>query len=476
MSKSKPIERLAPIHKSITYTIAVSVISLMVFGAGAYKSYGDISLGAALFLSLVMIILVLNIASMIISEEGVDIGIDDYQTLDKSLSRESGVLPRLASISIPQTHYYYPAIDTYLTPIFSFSAFFNLRTLLFGVPQAFVLFVFVSDLPLTGLLTAVYFSLCWLAGAALSFKSMCKVITNSNRNAKDCVNMDYSKKLIHKMLSSQAVIYYKTKEKNSGDDLIKDLYVLSAKAAIDINDLIAKNNNIAAKAKDEIEIIEHVINYFVPTTIQTTRRFFSKNSNRMDAAEAVYLKEAAPKIRQEALELNEKMLIIHETIKCLKAAQMKVEVAEIKKQRLVDEKLITLDEDLLTLTKKTTLPLADFSDFHELEFKDIEKRVAAQNIVSGTLMQLIDAREKVALTSEKEMLDAQIEHVKSFVRSLAANTPESKERKERRTKEEQNAPLYLGHDDLDINGIKNMIKIHNRYIDSYDKALPIGND
>lgn len=476
MSKSKPIERLAPVHKSITYTIAVSVISLMVFGAGAYKSYGDISLGAALFLSLVMIIFVLNIASMIISEEGVDIGIDNYQTLDKSLSRESGVLPRLASISIPQTHYYYPAIDTYLTPILSPSAFFNLRAAFLGGLQAFVFFVFVSDLSLTAILITAHFSLCWLAGTALSFKSIYKVITNSNRNAPDCVNMTYSIDMVNRMLNNQSVIYYKTKEKNPGDDLIKSLYVLSAKAAVDINDLIAKNNNISTKTKDEIEIIEHVINYFVPTTIETTKRFFSKNNKKVEAATAVYLNEAAPKIRQEALELHEKMLIIHETIRCIKTAQMKIEVAEIKKQRLIDEKLITLDEDLLTLTKKTTLPLADFSDFHELEFKDIEKRVAAQNIVSGTLMQLIDAREKVALTSEKEMLDAQIEHVKSFVRSLAANTPESKERKERRTKEEQNAPLYLGHDDLDINGIKNMIKIHNRYIDSYDKALPIGND
>ena len=151
------------------------------------------------------------------------------------------------------------------------------------------------------------------------------------------------------------------------------------------------------------------------------------------------------------------------------AAYEKAE-AERKKNQ---EALVDIDKVLLTLSEDAGIPVPTFPEFTELKFSNDQKRVAAKNIVAHSLKTLIEAKNKVTSGDDKQKLERQINKVKSFVKSLASNTPESADREARLRAAIKDDPLFLGTGITDIDDVDNTIAINERYIDSYDRSLPI---
>lgn len=75
--------------------------------------------------------------------------------------------------------------------------------------------------------------------------------------------------------------------------------------------------------------------------------------------------------------------------------------------------------------------------------------------------------------SNQPYLDAQINRVKTFVKSLASNTPESADRQSRIIAKEKADTLYLGDGSVAVNSVDHIIAVNERYIESYDNTLPI---
>lgn len=63
-----------------------------------------------------------------------------------------------------------------------------------------------------------------------------------------------------------------------------------------------------------------------------------------------------------------------------------------------------------------------------------------------------------------------------FVRSIATNTTESDVRKAKLLALEKANPLYLEGNNTDIDSTDNIIAINDRYLDSYNNALPTSKD
>lgn len=471
MSKSKAVTRRAPVQQSIAYTIWVSMISPSIFGSYLYMNWGATTADVPMLVSMFLFIFLACILIAMEKEGALDLGFNDYQTLDKSLCKSNSLLSPLVNKSLAHTNYYYPGLNTYISPLFSLPTFINFRVIIFVLPTAVAALVMTGNFFLVAKLTALALICCWVFLVALNLKPIFKVLINRGREELRTINMAYSIETMREMLGQQTIIYHKDEQKDK--DLFELLYMNGHLAATEINDLIASKHTTAAMIENEVKTIEHIINYFVPTTINTTKKFFSKYKNKHDAALTIYMRDAAPKIRKEALELYTKVHAVHDTIRHMKSAQRALDAIKIKEQRLIDEDSIKIDMELLALTEKTVLPINEFPEFHRLNFKNTEKRVAAQNIVSVSLIQLVEAKNKVSSPTEKQNLDIQIERVKTFVKSLASDTPESIERQSRIIAKEKADTLYLGVSSNRINDVDHIIGINERYITSYDNTLPI---
>ena len=83
------------------------------------------------------------------------------------------------------------------------------------------------------------------------------------------------------------------------------------------------------------------------------------------------------------------------------------------------------------------------------------------------------AKESTNNNNDKYKLEQQIGKVKSFVRSLASNTTESVQRKDRIIEKEKQDTLYLEDKAVSVDDVDHLIAVNERYIDSYDNTLPI---
>lgn len=388
-------------------------------------------------------------------------------TVDKPLSID-GSAPSIFDLSVPTTNYYYPAINTNVMPIFSVSAFFNTTTCIIGLSYSIGFAVAIMDITMSIVITAaIAFGISWLVMAGINITNLLKVIKSRSKLSVYTINMKYKVVSFEKMLNNQAFIYRNPfDEYHPRLDLLKEIAFLSLHITRSLNILIAKGYVDATVIASEIKTVEYVMNSFVPNTIQTTNKFFKKNKANPEEAERVYKRDVKPSIMSEAVELNEKL-------EKLDAILNEIDAKRISERTKKIEKSIVVDDDLLALTHKAKLPIVAFPDFYELEFDDIERKVAAQRIVSGSLMNLVTAKESTANNNDKQKLDNKINQVKDFVRSLASNTPESVKRRDRITEKEKSDDLYLENNSVTIGNIDNILAVTDRYIDSYDNTLPI---
>lgn len=393
-----------------------------------------------------------------------------HNTVDKSLSKENRTTTPVIDLSPTTTKYYYPAVGVSLTPIFSVSAIFNTTTCIIGIAYFIGSFLSIFDLTLgLAITTAVAFGFSWLAIVALNIVSLVKISKARKKPSPYVIDMKYSNRDLTEAINNQAIIFYNNPNSYSGKkDLLKSIAQHGIDAARALNVLIAEGYTDAVVMSSEIKTIEYAINYFVITTISTTNKFFKKYKANPSEAKRVYKRDVEPSILKEALELDEKIQKIDKVIEGINTRR-------IESRRQLIEDAIVIDEDLIALTHRTQLPIVAFPDFHKLEFDDIERKVAAQRIVSGSLMNLVNARESTSDGSNKHKLNKKIEEVKNFVRSLASDTPESITRKNRISAKEKANILHLENDAVITGDIDNIIAITNRYIDSYDNTLPTNN-
>lgn len=471
MSKSEITEPKKPFQQSVLNMAISSMISLTVFSFYLYNRYDgafsfDIVAGFGILLPFFMGWILL----IIIRE---NLGFRKHETINRSLTSLTAYSLPIINNRMSEVSYYYPEIKTKVSPILSIPDFFNGTAIIFIVPYAVIHGIIFGNATEPLLLSLLVLAVCWLVFATININSLIKVIMVNKSNIPAIVNIDYSSSYIDRLLKSQSVFYYTDKEKKV--DLLAQLYKAAVIAGNKLNELILTKGADSAMLDNEIKTIEHISNYFVVTTINSTKNFFDKHKDKRVAAERIYMRDVAPDVRREAFELKDKLTAINLTIISMEEAQAAMEADREKQQLLLDEQSIAIDSDLIALTQRTTLTVSDFPEFNELYFKNMEKRTAAKNIVLGALTQLVEAKKKAIKLEEQQKLDNQIGRVKTFVRSLASGTPESVAREARLKEQEKQDALYISADTTDVNDIEHIIAVNERYITSYDNTLPINN-
>ena len=390
------------------------------------------------------------------------------RVVDKSLNLNNRtqvpIFKFLPSLKI----YYYPSINIHILPIFSVRAIFNETTCFLALSYLGVSFLTGMFSFLNLLVTAtVAFGICWLLVVAMNIFGTIKIIKNRKKPNQYTIDMKYAPIELKNAIKSQAYTYDFVDEW-SGDksDLLKSISNTGVNLARALNILLVEGLIDPVVMSSEIKTIEYTLNTFIMTTISTTNKFFKKNKANPSEARAVYERDVKPSIMTEAIE-------IEKTLKKIKSVIDKVETNRAEARRKIIEKSIIIDGDLLALAESKPLPIPAFLDFHELEFNDIERKVAAKNIVTGTLMQLVKAKDRTTNDDDNQKIDNKIEQVKDFVRSLANNTPESLARRERVVAKEKTDILYIENDNNITGSIENMLAVTDRYLESYDNTLPI---
>lgn len=389
---------------------------------------------------------------------------EPHQIADKTIHNRDMALVS----SKPEIHgAYYPALGIQVTPVFSIPAVINRTVVAVLLPFGFISILLTFDFSAVGLVVIESLVLCWLVFFAINMTNFVRIKRHQAKRYPSVrtVNMMLSTIEIKDLCSRQERPHYKGKSRHR-KEIMGALGERAIWAGFLANDLIISGYIDSDNFDSEIKTIEHVINSFIPITINTTADFFKKNKKNKSAAVRRYEKDLEPNIIRQAEKLDSE---IWEITKRLKKIE-KFALADRKKKR---DDLVDIENTLQILTEEYDIPSPTFPEFNELTFNSDQKRVAAKNIVTSSLKTLVEAKDKAKNKIDIDKLDGQINKVKMFVRSLASDTPESEAREARLIEASKADPLHLGTGISGINDIDNTIAIIDRYIDSYDKSLPI---
>lgn len=468
-------QRIAP-QFLYRYIFMCLIITLGIFGGYIYAL--DLGKGALIIGTTLPIAIAAFMSGAFLHDSGDNtITVDQKVIIDKAITEQTIYKPIIFNKRFLASVYYYPEIGTTITPIFSFSAFINCVSATAIIPFVVVFLFITTQFKMAFVLSMIAIFLMWSSFAIINAMTLFKVWRNARLPLiqKKFVNMDFSHNELVTICSYQYMRYYTDSTKRV--DLLKLIATEGVKAAHFANLLIESGATDAKTIKSEIAIIEHVVNTFVATTVRASNRFFSKHSEKSKAAEKIYLRDIAPQIREEALSLKDKIGQVLSTLQNIeqtyKTLCLKQDEEWISARLKEDEKLIDVDNELLALTRGTLLVAPQFPEFHQLIFDSIENQVAAENIVNGSLMTLVKAKKLAVSESDCAKVEAQINKTKTFVKSLAANTPESEFRKSRLLEAKKQETLLLGGNDT-FSSIDNIIAIEDRYLSSYDNTLPAG--
>lgn len=386
---------------------------------------------------------------------------------DKMLSLQPPKIP-LFQRGWEVTTDYYPSLKIGVSPIFSIKAFLNECVLTCLVIFGGWALITLGSLREVAIMGCFAVGLAWANFAAVNLYFAYRIKRARFTHSKTYINMKYSGSELNRICEKAWSNLENDCSEEAVEKLFDDLMLMAhhATAMAHITNDLIKDDAVEAKTiSSEIVIIETIINSFIVEVCETTNRFFERNSDHRDIAIDVYLKSLFPELSAEIQRTDEKLMMVLETIGAIH-----------NNRRANIAKTINADAELNTLIERSILPVPAFPEFHELNFPSIEKRVAAQNIVIGSLAELVTAKEAAVSTEAKEKLELQIEKVKEFVRSLAVGTPESVMRAERLKKTDSEDVLYITNERDDINNIDNHIAITQKYIDSYDRSLAYNDD
>lgn len=405
-------------------------------------------------------------------------------TLDRSIGVKHGFEVEILSTALTPKSYYYPAIKENYVPIFSAQSLANLTVaattiifylsaLLMGVLTGeFWPSVYEGSLAVAGCVVA-----SWAWAVILSGYSLIKIKRAQKLDLPRYVELSRTKNQADKLLEKQPVRYYldRSVARSKTQDVIKKLINDSYDIAPRLNALISDGYVNADMLAAEIAIVERAFD-FATSSIETSLKFMAKNKNNLKAAQAVHRNEIEPRVQQTAVELNEKLVAVRQTVRAIEDKRKQEWLASEAKIHENNKKKISVDQELQALGYDKPLPVPYFKDFHALEFDNEQSKVAATNIVKNSLPTLLQLKESAVVDGDRKKIDAQISKVHNFVRSIAKNTDESKVRKAKLLAKEKQNPLYLSGGNKEVNDVDNTIAINERYLESYDNILPIEKD
>lgn len=225
-----------------------------------------------------------------------------------------------------------------------------------------------------------------------------------------------------------------------------------------LNKLISTHPQYATVFTANSDYLQYIVNDIVPMKTQTAIDIASSNDQSKEDAIAI---------------INNR--IGYDLLQQINLLETEVNAIEIK----IDEIFEDIDsqirrgfleglEDTFTIN-----PLNYFPDFYTLKFEELENEVFAKNILNETLPNLIKAREGLTDNADIAKINKQIDDVKHFVRSIASNSPESKQRALRHSQEQSKDILNIGHENHYMSDLDYLIGSTSRYLESADKSLPL---
>lgn len=408
-------------------------------------------------------------------------------TVDANINTDLVLGAPLVGDSLNIKHYYYPSINRSYTPILSVGTLVNTQTL--AIAGVFLFFSIIIHL-VSGLITKgfvgsfIMVAICLVVSAvwaaALSVITLVKLLQakRSGLVSDNFVSMKYTEAQIESLLSKQPITYYldRSVARSKTQDVMKKLFNDGYDAAFRLNNLIYNGYANGSLMTVEKEVIEHVINHFIADSINTSIDYFKKHKDNLDSAKRVHRNEIEPRVESSAIELNDKLITVRQTIRAIED-QVKEEIdADNGRLKSINDSKINVEGELARLGFDKQLPVPHFQEFHTLRFDNEQNKVAATNIVKNSLPTLINAKKNTDSAADHIKLDTQIKKVHQFVRSIATNTTESDVRKAKLLALEKANPLYLEGNNTDINSTDNIIAINDRYLDSYDNTLPTSKD
>lgn len=236
-----------------------------------------------------------------------------------------------------------------------------------------------------------------------------------------------------------------------------------------LNDLLSGGHVSVESRINDIETLTYLVNEFFIKTSVEVQLFFNKNKRDSNAVGYFYENIIGPLIDKTS-EYKETLKRLDKELRVIERRVREFE-AEIEAKVQYDN--ISTRNELLDLIEKPSSEIAKFPEYDLLKFDRIENELLANRIMSDNLPRLNKALVESNSPEQKQRIENMIARCKTFIRSIASNTKEAKERNMRLDVDLSDDPLYLeasktrSFDDID-----NMLSIEQRYLDSYDETLP----
>ena len=364
--------------------------------------------------------------------------------------------------------HHYPEIKSVIVPVFHLRTMFNptsvVAAILFTAFYTAFHMVIKEDIIFPLELFLIGFGLGWVMYNLSNAKTLIAAWTiwKKPTSYEAFVTINHTKMDLYNMIDGHDLL-----GNNHCANLVGNMKYIAGTATLNshkINRMIVENRIDSELMINEVNLLAYAINVFIPKKTEAINEFSQRHRERKDAAIRVFITKVLPELEEETKDLYQKIYDINSLIS-------RIETKEEYLQRREDESIVIADARSMLRAGSRNVASPVFTDFHSLNFESIEKSVAAKSIVKRVLPPLIEAREKTTDEAVFSKINDQIEEVKQFVKALALDTEESKERDRRIENTNAKNPLSLERIDYS-DEINSMLAVHQRYMDSYNALLP----
>lgn len=366
--------------------------------------------------------------------------------------------------------YYYPAINKTLVPVLSAPVFFHGWSLFVSFLNAALFFIgakimydgnaFILTL---GLIVAslILNALMHIIANADSYLALRKIEKNAGLKFAE---IHYTESFISKKnWEVESLIIVNCSEAAASKRAtarvmdFKKMYKKSTQLAREVNNLIRMNSSAAKVFKGDVETLNYINNDFIIGCIKTAKELYDGNVGNEREATTFFLTNIAPSISEQRAALEELMDNIQHNIKSFE-----------QEQTGLNRKPVKLTTKALSDIKGLRLPLAEYPDFCDLRFDNLENEVIAKRIASNTIPELLELRHTTHNPLYVGKIDEKIEKAKRVVKGLASGTEESMLKQQRKRQEMQLDPLFIDNGAKEYNDIESRLSATDRYLDQHN--------
>ena len=365
----------------------------------------------------------------------------------------------------------HPPSESIIIPILSFRHIFNKVV----IPNTFC--VFLGFLIFSKVIEVSAVQLLALSGIAIlthalvfiskDVWSIKKALLANKKQKLLLVEMNYSLADVLKELESnkQSELAREMLDRIELTELTIDAIDLSNR----LNDLLSGGHVSVISRINDIETLTYLVNEFFIKTSVEVQLFFNKNKRDSNAVRYFYENIIGPLIDKTS-EYKETLKRLDKELRVIERRVREFE-AEIEAKVQYDN--ISTRNELFDLIKKPSSEIAKFPEYDLLKFDRIENELLANRIMSDNLPRLNKALVESNSPEQKQRIENMIARCKTFIRSIASNTKDAKERNMRLDVDLSDDPLCLEASKIrSFDDIDNMLSIEQRYLDSYDENLP----